>query len=306
MTWFLIALVAPFLWAIVNIADQYLIANYSEREKERSSGGLVIFSSIIGIFIALLILIFTSDVFNIPFSDKVLLIVAGALTISWIILYLYTLEIEEVSNVIPWFLMVPVFGYIFGYLFLGETLSTHQSTGSLVIFSGLILISTNFKEGKKYFKRKLALYMIYASVLIAISGILFKYVTVENNFWISSFWEYLGLGITGLLIFLFIPKHRNEFLYMHKKGGRKIFFVNVISELMSITGNLLTNFALLLAPVTLVYMVGSFQPAIVLVLAIFGTKFFPKIIKEDVSKRILIPKIIAIILITTGSIFLFL
>src|SRR3989344_3231952 len=107
MTWFLIALVAPFLWAIVNIADQYLIANYSEREKERSSGGLVIFSSIIGIFIALLILIFTSDVFNIPFSDKVLLIVAGALTISWIILYLYTLEIEEVSNVIPWFLMVP-------------------------------------------------------------------------------------------------------------------------------------------------------------------------------------------------------
>ena len=53
MNWFFIALGAPFLWAIVNIADQFLVAKYSVREKERSSGGLVLFSSLIGIFIAL-------------------------------------------------------------------------------------------------------------------------------------------------------------------------------------------------------------------------------------------------------------
>lgn len=305
MTWFLIALVAPFLWAIVNIADQYLIANFSQREKERSSGGLVIFSSIIGIIIALLILIFTNGIFDIPLLDKSILLFAGLLTVVWIILYLYTLEIEEVSNVIPWFLMVPVFGYILGYIFLGETLTNSQMIGSLIILCGLVLISINFKEGKRYFKKKLTLYMVFASMIIAISGILFKYVTIENNFWVSSFWEYLGLGIAGLLIFLFIPKHRNEFLYMHRTGGRKIFFVNVISELMSITGNLMTNFALLLAPVTLVYLVGSLQPALVLILSILGTKFLPHIIKENISTKILIPKIIAIALMTLGSVFLF-
>lgn len=306
MTWFFIALAAPFLWALVNIADQYLIANYSERTKERSSGGLVIFSSLIGIFIALLIWIFTPGIAGIPYLDKVLLIFTGVLTIAWIILYLYALEIEDVSAVVPWFLTVPVLGYFLGYFFLGETLTASQLLGSVIIFLGLILISIKFGEGGKGFKRKPVFYMLGACVLIAVSGVIFKYVTVENNFWVSSFWEYLGLGITGLLIFIFIPKHRNEFMYMHNKGGHKIFLVNVVSELMTISGNLLTNFALLLAPVTMVYLVGSFQPAIVLFLTIFGTKLFPHIVKENLSRKILIPKIIAIILMIIGSAVLFL
>ena len=29
MNWFFIALVAPFLWAFVNIADSYIVAKYS-------------------------------------------------------------------------------------------------------------------------------------------------------------------------------------------------------------------------------------------------------------------------------------
>lgn len=305
MTWFFIALGAPFLWALVNIADHYLISKYSQREKERSSGGLVIFSSIIGLFIAAIISFFVPNLFGIPLADKVLLLIAGALTVVWIILYLYALEIEDVSSVAQWFLAVPIFGYILGYLFLGETLSVKQIIGSIIIFIGLAVISINFNGEKRHIKKKPALYMLLACLTIAISGVIFKYVTVENDFWISSFWEYLGLGITGVLIFAFIPKHRKEFMHMHNTGGKKIFVVNVISELMSISGNLLTNFALLLAPVTMVYLVGSFQPVIVLMLTIIGTKFMPHIIKEDISGRILVPKIIAVFIIVLGSVILF-
>lgn len=305
MNWFLLALAAPFLWAFVNIFDQYLISNYSQREKERSSGGLVIFSSLIGIFIAFFISIFVSGLYLIPFLDKLLLIFVGFLTVIWIILYLYTLEIEEISNVVPWFLTVPIFGYILGYLFLGETLTQNQIIGSLITFVGLILISINFSLEKKRFKHKTIFYMACTCLIIAISGVIFKYITIEGNFWVSSFWEYLGLGIAGLLLYVFVPKHRAEFKYMNQIGGRKIFIVNIISELMTISGNLLTNFALLLAPVTMVYLVGSFQPAIVLILTIFGTKFFPHIIKEDISFKILLPRIVAIILMIIGSVVLF-
>ena len=56
-------------------------------------------------------------IFNIPIFDKLLLCVSGILTIVWIILYLFSLEIEETSAVVPWFLSVPVFGYILGYFF---------------------------------------------------------------------------------------------------------------------------------------------------------------------------------------------
>lgn len=306
MQWFFIALIAPFLWAVVNIADNYLVSNFSVKEKERSSGGLVLFSSLIGIFIAFLIKIFVSGIFDIPNLDKLLLIVSGFLTIVWVILYLYTLEIEETSNVVPWFLTVPIFGYILGYLFLGETLTYNQLLGSGIVFIGVLLISFDFREGKKRFKHKPLLYMLCASFIIALSGIIFKYVTVENHFWISSFWEYFGLGVTGLFIYLFIPKYRNEFRHMNKTGGLKIFILNVGSEFLTISGNLLTNFALLLAPVAMVYLVGSFQPAILMILIILGTKFFPKIIKEDISKKVLMPKIIAIGLMILGSAILFL
>lgn len=306
MNWFFIALGAPFLWSLVNVADSYLISKYSQKEKERSSGGLVIFSSLIGIFIAFLISIFVSGLFDISFLDKALLIFVGFLTVIWIILYLYTLEIEDISSVVPWFLTVPIFGYILGYVFLGETLTFNQIIGSLIVFIGLILISINFSGEKKIFKKRVALYMICACLVIAISGVIFKYVTVENRFWVSSFWEYLGLGIAGLFLYIFVPKHRAEFRYMNEAGGRKIFLVNIVSEIMSISGNLLSNFALLLAPVVMVYLVSSFHPAIVLFLTLLGTKFFPHIVKEDLSLKMLFPKIIAIVLITIGSIVLFL
>ncbi len=305
MQWFFIALVAPFLWAVVNIADNYLVTKFSRKEEERSSGALVLFSSLIGIFIAFLIFALQPDVFNISNLDKLLLLVCGVLTIVWIILYLFALEIEETSTIVPWFLLVPVFGYILGYFFLGETLAIKQLIGFGIIFIGLILLSIDFSNGKNFFKHRPALYMFSACISIALSGVIFKYVTVENNFWASSFWEYLGLGVSGLFIFLFIPKYRESFLHMGRTGGRTILVVNIASELMSISGNLLTNYALLLAPVTLVYLVGSSQPAFVLILTLLSTKFFPKVAKEDIRKHILIKKIVAIFIMFIGSAILF-
>lgn len=304
MHWFFIALGAPFLWAIVNIFDQYLVSRYSTGV--RGSGGLVLFSSLIGIFTAGAIAIFTPGLFSIPFLDKFLLIIVGGITIAWVILYLFTLEIEDVSAVVPWFLTVPIFGYLFGYLFLGENLSATQQIGSLVTLFGVFLISIDFSKEKKEFKWRPALYMLVACLLVSVAGIIFKYVTVEGNFWVSSFWEYAGLGFFGVLIYLFVPRYREEFSQMNTNGGLKIFTLNTLSEIMTIIGNLLTNFAMLLAPVAMVFLVGSFQPAIVLFLTLLATKFFPNIARENLSKKVFIPKILAILIMIVGSSILFL
>ena len=92
---------------------------------------------------------------------------------------------------------------------------------------------------------------------------------------------------------------------MNNKGGKRIIILNVLSELLSISGNLLTSFAILLAPVTVVYLVGAFQPVILFMITLIGTYFYPDIIKEDLSKKVLIPKIIAIIIMIIGSTILF-
>ena len=303
MTWFFIALIATFLWAISNIADEFIVKKYSLGK--RGSGGLVLFTCLMGIFMTVLIGIFTKGVFQVSVMDKFLLILTGGLTIGWVILYLYTLEIENVSAVVPWFLTIPVFGYILGYFFLGETLTYHQQIGSVIILLGMIIVLTDFSEQKKKFKIQPALYMIIACFMVAISGIIFKYVTIENSFWVSSFWEYIGLGTLGIIMYFFIPKYRREFHAMNKNGGKNIFFVNTVSEVTTILGNLLTNYAILLAPVTMVYLVGSFQPAIVLIFTLTATKFLPQVTKEDMTRKVLIPKIIAIVITIVGSIFLF-
>lgn len=304
MNWFFIALGAPFLWALVNIFDQYLVSRYSTGT--RGSGGLVLFSSLIGIFVAFLIGIFVDGVFEISNLDKLLLIITGGITIAWIILYLFTLEIEEVSTVVPWFLTVPIFGYVLGYVFLGEVLSTQQLIGSLIILIGVLLVSIDFSGGKREVKWRPVIYMLIACFLIAVAGVIFKYVTIGENFWISSFWEYAGLGAFGILIFIFIPKYRQEFMLMNRNGGSKIFTLNTASEILTIIGNLLTNYAILLVPVTMVYLVGSFQPAIVLFMTLLATRFFPNIARENLDKRTLFPKIIAISIMILGSIILFL
>ncbi len=302
MHWFFIALGAPFLWAITNLTDQYLVSKYSTGN--RGSGGLVLFSSLIGIAIMAVIGIFTTGFMEVALWDRLLLMLAGGLMGIWMNLYFFALKIEDVDVVVTWFLTIPVFGYILGYIFLGETLSSQQNIGALITLVGVFLISVDFSKHKKEVRWRPALYMFFACLISAFIGIIFKYVAIEDSFWISSFWQYAGLGLFGLLIFLFVPKYRNEFLLMNKEGGKKIFSLNIANELFGIGGNLLTQYATLLAPIALVYLVGSFQPAIVLILAILLRKFFPQLIKEKVLGSIIFFKIIAVGIVIAGSVLL--
>ncbi|MFM7088589.1 MAG: EamA family transporter [Candidatus Paceibacterota bacterium] len=302
--WALYAIGASFLWSLVNISDQYLVSRYSTGR--HTSGALVLFSSLIGIVIALPMLFLVDGLWSIPLHDIALLFIAGAMSALWIILYLYSMEIEDVSVVVPWFLTVPVFGYILGFLFLGEELSFLQQVGSLVVLLGLAILSFDFsKAAKTKLKTEVMLYMFCACVLIALQGIIFKHVTVIESFWISSFWEYVGLGLAGVFLYVCVPQYRREFMTMLRHGGKQIFTLNMTSEIVSVAGNLLSTFALLLAPVTIVYLLTSFQPAFVLLFSVLGTLFIPNIIKEDISLRVLVPKIFAIAIMIAGSVFLF-
>lgn len=300
MEWFLYAIGAPFLWAIVNITDKFLVED--NRDTDSPIGSLVLFSTLAGIVVMAISPIFSSGIFSMGVGDKLILLVTGVINILWIILYLYALDTDEVSSVAPWFLTIPIFSYIFGYFILNETITNIQILGSTAILIGNMIFSLDFKEKSKYkIKWRTIFLMIPACILAALLGVLFKFVAQDVGFWQASFWEYAGLFISGLFIFVFIKSYRLGFLQMLQNGGKKIIIINFSSEFLTIIGNLLTNFALLLAPVTLVYLVSTFQPVFVLFFVVIATIFFPKIFKEDISKRTLIPKIFALAIMIFGS-----
>ncbi len=269
---------------------------------------MVILSSIFGFITAGIIFIFLGNGVALSLRGIITLIVSGFLSLSWIVLYLYALKDEDVSGVIPWFLTVPVFGYVLGYYVLGEALGPHQIIGGVIIILGGLILSirkgTEHSGGYKV-KWKPILYMTSASLLIALWGVLFKLVAKDAGFWISSFWEHIGLAVAGIIVLIFAKSYRQGFVVMAKTGGTRIILVNIFAEVLTIIGNLFTNYAILLVPVSLVYFIGVSQPIVVFILGGICTVLLPNIVKEDISKNNLLHKGISIAIMCTGGALLF-
>lgn len=300
--WITLTFSAVFLWSLVNIADNYLV----ERNKKLGHpiGSLVIFSSLFGFIAAAAMMIFLKMPLALPLREILILLIAGLCNVSWLIFYFKALPDEDVSTVVPWFLTAPFFAYVLGYVLLGEKLGAYQILGGLIIIAGGLVLSIKKKERGYGMRWKLILNMTIASFLIAVWGTLFKFVARDNGFWASSFWEHVGLGIGGLLIVLFIASYRKGFSEILRKDGRRFLSVSLFSESATIVGNLLANYAVLLVPLSMVYLLEVAQPAVVFALALICTAFFPRILKEDVSARNVIQKVVSIIIMITGAWFL--
>src|SRR3989344_362653 len=300
--WFLIALVAPILWSIVNHIDKYMLSKYL---KERGVGALLIFSALSSVIILPFVLyFFSSEIFSISGGDLVTLLFVGFLSAGAFYFYLMGMEEEETSIVVPLFQLVPVFGYFLGVIVLRESLTTAQIFSSLLIMSGIIILTIEIDEENKIrLKSRVLILIATSSFLFALHDILFKKVAMVESFWVSVFWQYLSLTIFGLLILWAVKKFREDFLAMFKDTGRKLLSLNVVSELLYIFGNLTNNFATLLAPIALVLVVSSYQPLFVFIGGTLLTLLSPHITTEKISSRHLAHKFISILIIIIGSYF---
>ena len=302
--WFLVALIAPILWSVVNHIDKYMLSKYL---KERGVGALLIFSAVASV-IALPFIgyFFYEEIISVSTYDFWLLILVGFLSAGAFYFYLKSMEQEEASMVIPLFQLVPVFGYFLGYLILNETLSTQQIFSALLIISGIIILALEIDlENKVTVKSHVLGLVAVSSFLFALHDTLFKKVAIVESFWVAVFWQYLSLTIFGILIFIFVKKFRQDFLSMFKNMGGSILSLNVFSEVIYMLGNMANNFATLMAPVALVLVVSSYQPLFVFMGGILLTVFLPHISSEKISKRHIIHKTVSILIIIIGSYFLY-
>lgn len=303
MSWFFIALIAPFLWGITNHIDKLLLEKYF---KSRGVGALLIFSSIIGLAILPLLFLLYKDVSNISFLNATILVVSGIISALVLWLYFEALKDEEASIVVVFYQLIPVFGYILGYLLLGEVLSVQQLFAMAFIITGASIISFEIDEENRFHLRKKTVFlMTLASLLSALDSVMFKFVLIQENLWQSLFWENVGLGIFGISILVFATKYRKDFLLMVKNNSRGIFSLNVLNELLYVGGNFLFAYAYLLAPVALVLLVNSYQPIFVFIIGIILTLFLPKLGIESIKLRHVVQKILALIVIGLGTYLLF-
>lgn len=297
MNWFLIALIAPILWSITNHLDKYLISRFF---KGGSIGALMIFSAIIGFLLLPVIFFIDPNVINLKLSLACLLIANGALYIVGLLPYFYALEKDEASIVVPLFQLIPIFSYVLALIILDEHLTTIQVIASLLIIVGAVLISIENNGGKQKFKTAVFWLMTLSSFLIALNGLIFKHVAIQENFWVTSFWEYVGIALFAIFLLFFVKSYRKQFLFVFKNNKIKVLTINGANEVINILAKLSMSLATLLAPLALAWVVNGFQPFFVLFFGILLATFFPKLTNESLNKKFLIQKLIAIIIMFIG------
>jgi drug/metabolite transporter (DMT)-like permease len=299
MNWFLIALLPPILWSITNHIDKYLLSKYL---KGGAIGSVTIFSSAIAFLLLPILIVIRPTVLQQFNSSYLLISINGMLYLLATLPYFYALEKDDASLTVPLFQMIPVFSFLLGYLFLGETLNIPQIIGGLIIIISSIFISLNISDFKKM-KMKWDIFglMVLSSLLYSLNFLLFKYFAIETDFWITSFWEYIGFAVFGIFLLIFIKSYRKSFFNVLKTNKLKVFGINGANEIINIIAKVSFNCASILTPVTLVWIINGLQPLFVFIFGILLTIFFPKISKEDISKKTLIQRIIAIIIITIGT-----
>jgi drug/metabolite transporter (DMT)-like permease len=287
MSWFFIALLAPFLVACANHNDKFLLSRYLE---EKQIGSMVIFSSLFSVVAIPIILLIQADVYDVGLIRGSALIATGMSSVFGALCYLYALDADEASFVTPLYQMVPILAYFLGYLILGETITPAQGLGSFVIIVGALALSFELGRRGMRFKQNVVVLMLGASSLSAINGVIFKLIALDTGFWVSLFWGFVGQVMTGLALLICAPRYRRDFLGLFKQ--KKVAAVGLIalSETLFSVSEAVTLYATLLAPVALVLLVNSFQPLFVFALGIVLTLFLPRVAKESLSRIKLLQK----------------
>lgn len=298
MTWLAFTIISPILNAAVNYIDKYLIEKVVEG---RGIGSLIIFSSLMGLPVAFVIFLLHPGVFSISFRNACLIILNGAFYVAWVLPYLYALEKDEASVVAPLFQMSSIMALILGFLVLGESITYVKFAGCLLVLAGAVGLSLDRASGKIKIKTSILILLGLSCFFISLSGVIFKFIALEESFWVTSFWESLGIFLSSLLLFG-IKGYREQFLLVVRTNGLKVISLNFANETIVMIGKVTLNFATLLTQVSVVYFVSEgFQPFFVLAYGILLSIFLPKVVKERLKAEVLLQKAIAIIIMLAGT-----
>lgn len=295
MDWkWIFVLIAPMLYAVANLVDK--IQLHGRRGDSRPLA-LMALGSVIGfIFIIPLGVFVYFSGRSIGSWQNVIAILLNELTYNIaILLYMRVLKKEEASNIIPWFQIVPMFGLVGAWLFLGEKLGLSSIAAILFVMLGGFILS--YQRGE--FRKGLFGIMMLCSAFFAIYEVIFAYFGRGIDPYSAIFLTVAGKTLWSLPILL-IRKELHGFLL----GLRTRLKFQIVGELTNLVADITMCVSLIYFPVALVQGTVSTQPFFILAGAIILTKFFKsqKAVSEDITKVTLVKKVIGITMLVIGGI----
>jgi drug/metabolite transporter (DMT)-like permease len=294
--WLAYAFSGPLLWAISTHIDKYLVNKYF---RHSDTAVLMVFTAFLGVFALPAIYMFEPRVLALPWLATGVMTVSGILYMGAMLFYMRAIQSEEASVVAPLFQANILFTFALGLIFLHEMPRWSALGGAALIVIGAIGLSLDKHLHLGSFKPRLVALMLGATFVLACSSVVFKFFAVNDEFWSTTFWTFVGEGIFGAVI-LAIPSYRRQFVTLLRRNPGAVMGVNAANELINLGGGLGVRFASLLAPVALVSAISATTTFFVFLFGILLTLFFPKLGREELSARNVIQKGLGGLLIMAG------
>ena len=290
--WLVFALIANVFYSFTAIFDQLLRRNYIRHNVS------VTVLWVASFFVMWLLAIPFIHVSVPPWPQLVAAIAAGVIIVLVAVPYFYALAAEEASRVMPMWQFSSVVVLVISAAFLGEKLLPKHYYGFVVMLLGGLLLAVD-KSVRGFKVNRTLLLVLAAAALWGVGLVLTKFLYSTETFWNGFVWFGVGhfIGATALLL---VPKNagivHNDLRKLTKNGIALLVASTMVTFAADVTG----LFAIKSGPVSLVSVVGGTQLLFLFILTVVISKYFPKILKENIGRKALLTKLVAIALMIVG------
>jgi len=300
MSWFLIIVLSYLILAVVVLVDKYLLTSSAVDPK--------VYAFYVGLLSALILVIIPFIDFYIPKTSQLILALLAGAVYTYALFWFYkSLNVFEASRIVPAISgLIPLFTYGLVYFISSgrETLSFSEIMAFILLIMGSILIT--HEKGKSITKKSIQ-FSVITAFLLSSSFVLMKYVYLGQSFWNGLVWMKIG-GFLMAVAFFFLYKDIREEIFRKKENlQKKTMGIFILNQGAGGVAGILQNLAVALAPLSYIAVINALQGIQYVFLLIFTVLIsikFPQFLKEEISKEIILQKIIAILLVGGGLVML--
>lgn len=292
MLWLVSIIFSYLFFAFASLGDKIVLAGPSKPKS---------YTFFVGVFSILAVFLIPFVNFGFPSGVNLVWIILEALIyVAGLYALFYALENFEVSRIIPTIgATQPVFIAALSFVFWGsQVVDGRNVLAFIVLLTGSVLISVD--KNPKITKESLEIGLI-TSLLFSLDFIFSKFVFLGMSFWPGFIWMRI-FSFVFVLFFLFDKGFRKE---MGEDSGinRKTGVLFLITQASGGAANILQSLSISLAPVAYLAIMNSMkgiQYVFLFLMVAFLSYFFPKVLKEEMSKNVLLQKIASVFIIGIG------
>jgi drug/metabolite transporter (DMT)-like permease len=290
--WFFYIISAVVIFGFNAIVDKIILTKHLNSFSYLVAGVPAKLAYIVGI-VFFVPIDFNSFLFYLSFA-------AGALGVLGYYAYAFAMKREEASRISALTSLYPVFVAILAAIFIYEIFSITTYAGIVLMVLGATLISYKRTKFYRLIPAVVIVIAVLANVFWGIEQVMSKIVLQSYQFWEFSAAYMMGV-IFMTIPSLAVPHFRKNLIKEFKKLPRNTILLITFSSSIWFIGIALFFYSVSLGPITLVSTLSITSPFAVLLLTLLLSKFWPKILKEEIDRKTVTLKLLAIVLIFLGT-----